>query len=151
MDVPSLIHHRLAVFVFSLFARRKRRNFAENGKWTCCAALLVEKHAETCTHCRVQAHSLARSQHGSEMADECTRSLIHTHTHTAHTYSFTHSHRHTRTPTLTQSENENVLFRFHHDVHAMVTIPGAVRVPGEDAVVAGSVPLAIEQGQLHHA
>lgn len=61
MDVPSLIHHRLAGFVFSLFARRKRRNFAENGKWTCCAALLVEKHAETCTHCRVQAHSLAHS------------------------------------------------------------------------------------------
>ncbi len=38
-----------------------------------------------------------------------------------------------------------------HYVHTQGSAPGTVRVPGKDAVVAGSVSAAVREGKLHHA
>lgn len=38
-----------------------------------------------------------------------------------------------------------------HHVHALHSVPGAVRISGEDALVAGSVPAAVGERQLNHA
>lgn len=38
-----------------------------------------------------------------------------------------------------------------HYVHALCPVPGTVRVPGKDAVVAGVVPLTAGEGELNHA
>lgn len=38
-----------------------------------------------------------------------------------------------------------------HHIHTLSTVPGTVRVPGKDAVIARSVSAAIRQRQLNHA
>lgn len=35
-------------------------------------------------------------------------------------------------------------------VHAVRFIPGTVRVPGKDAVIAGGVPVTAGEGELNH-
>ena len=58
----------------------------------------------------------------------------------------THTHTHTRSLIL---QHPHVCLC--HYVHTLGSVPGTVRIPGKDAVVAGCVSVAVRERELHHA